>query len=287
MGRGIHDIMQHKGYKFLASGADQDTYLAPDGSILKIFGWEKDTEDDDLSYGQQSFVDFASYCQDHPNNPFLPNFGGWHPFTYKGQNYLQIKCERLFEFPDYDMSEALSDLADEVKENGPEGAVKNFMHYAKHGNPYGLHELILLLGGQRQLKLLAKTIADLNELADVNGYRLDLHSGNFMLGSDGTVVINDPFFTGGWRSERSGPGRDEYDRSDRSSDEANSDEEDDSALYVQQQNKRKQSGPNLRKFIRQQDSDDSAFTTFVPPKSSKSDKQSNRKSEKLDNLVSA
>jgi hypothetical protein len=29
---------------------------------------------------------------------------------------------------------------------------------------------------------------------------LDLHSGNFMLGSDGEIVISDPFFAG-WNAE--------------------------------------------------------------------------------------
>jgi len=60
-----------------------------------------------------------------------------------------------------------------------------------------------LVGGRQQFLLLANTIEQLDKLADRKGYRLDLHGGNFMLGSDGEIVINDPFFTGNWRFDES------------------------------------------------------------------------------------
>ena len=48
--------------------------------------------------------------------------------------------------------------------------------------------------GEDGFKLLWKTMKDLSKIADHKGYNLDLHSKNFMLGSDGHIVISDPFF---------------------------------------------------------------------------------------------
>jgi hypothetical protein len=57
-------------------------------------------------------------------------------------------------------------------------------------------QLLTLLGGMDQLVLLYKTISELSRIGHRMGTGLDLHPGNFMLGSDGTVVISDPFFNG-------------------------------------------------------------------------------------------
>ena len=56
----IKKVMQKQGYKFLGHGQDQDAYLAPDGTILKIFGYETDSRG--MSEGQRSFIDFANFC---------------------------------------------------------------------------------------------------------------------------------------------------------------------------------------------------------------------------------
>jgi hypothetical protein len=80
MDPGIKKVLKQKGYQYLDRGQDQDVYLAPDGTILKIFGYEKGSNG--LSSGQRSFVDFANYCMKHPNNPFLPQFGGWEQFDF-------------------------------------------------------------------------------------------------------------------------------------------------------------------------------------------------------------
>jgi hypothetical protein len=92
--KNIQPILVKKGYTFLGKGQDQDAYLAPDGTVLKIFGYGPGGK---LSQGQQSFKDFADYCMAKPNNPFLPQFGGWEPFDFEGKRYLQINCERMFD----------------------------------------------------------------------------------------------------------------------------------------------------------------------------------------------
>lgn len=197
--------MVKQGYKFLGHGQDQDAYLAPDGSILKIFGYERDSRG--FSFSQRSFIDFANFCRAHPNNPFLPQFGGWEPFVLNGQQYLQIKCERLFDLGKSKMgamADMLEELVTSVERYGAERGFNAFMDnaYGKYNSQYeekGASHLIMLLGGEQQAMLFCKTIEQLAKLAQQKRYRLDLHAGNFMLGSDGEIVINDPFFTGAWR----------------------------------------------------------------------------------------
>lgn len=198
----IKKVLTQKGYKFLGHGQDQDAYLAPDGTILKIFGFEEGATG--LSKGQQSFIDFANFCMDNPDNPFLPQFGGWDQFDFKGQRYLQIKSERLFPADKGKISyvgNRLEDLVDDIVDEGPQKGVEYFLQWGTDDDELYKETgaVVTLLGGKENLKLFAKTVAQLSQIARKKGYRLDLHSGNFMLGSDGEIVINDPFFTGSWR----------------------------------------------------------------------------------------
>jgi predicted unusual protein kinase regulating ubiquinone biosynthesis (AarF/ABC1/UbiB family) len=50
--------------------------------------------------------------------------------------------------------------------------------------------------GKDGLEKIWKTMVDLYKIANRSGFHLDLHPGNFMLGSDGHIVISDPFFAG-------------------------------------------------------------------------------------------
>lgn len=207
MDPGIKEVLTKKGYKFVGKGQDQDVYLAPDGTIMKIFGYEKDSRN--FSRGQQSFIDFATFCQKNPNNKFLPQFGGWETFDFNGQRYLQIKSERLFEV-EKSMSKQvawiLEDLTSFVRLHGAaKGAEKFFNIMLDPIDPKrtaardAAAQVVMLLGGKEDLKLFARTVEQLGKIAHRKGYGFDLHGGNFMLGSDGEIVINDPFFTGTWR----------------------------------------------------------------------------------------
>lgn len=51
--------------------------------------------------------------------------------------------------------------------------------------------LSIHMGGK--VKLFINTIFDLSELAKQYDYTLDLHGGNFMVSSNGTIVIVDPW----------------------------------------------------------------------------------------------
>jgi hypothetical protein len=198
--KNIQPILVKKGYKFLGKGQDQDAYLAPDGTVLKIFGYGPGGA---LSKGQQSFKDFADYCMAKPNNPFLPQFGGWEPFDFEGKRYLQIKCERMFDLGKSGLimvGARLYQLASLVEAFGADRGVNKFLRRHRDEET---GKLVSLIGGKQQFLLLANTIEQLSNLARKKGYRLDLHGGNFMIGSDGEIVINDPFFTGSWRFDES------------------------------------------------------------------------------------
>lgn len=203
MDLGIRKALTAKGYKFLGKGQDQDAYLAPDGTILKIFGTDSDSSDVKYSEGQQSFIDFANYCMKHKNNPFLPSFGGWERFEFKGKMYLQIRCERLFDLDDGKskyLEMPLETIADAIR-RPPKEIVNFLLRQIEGGWAYGpdFAQFIMYIGGEDQLLNLIAALQDLYKIARQKDYGFDMHSGNFMLGSDGHIVINDPFFTGTWR----------------------------------------------------------------------------------------
>ena len=202
----IDGILKKKGYKRLGSGVDQTAYLAPDGMILKIFGTSRSAKNGSLQLtkAQKTFKAFADYCKAHPNNPFLPQFSDWNMFQYKDKPYLQIKMERLFPF--IGGAEGINDLLENLAEyaeisNSPKAKERFINRYSDSAGYYAdaFNKLIGLVGEDGFNKLW-DTIYDLKQVAKKVGLgNLDLHSGNFMLGSDGQIVISDPFFAG-WGS---------------------------------------------------------------------------------------
>jgi hypothetical protein len=210
---GIQKALKKAGYKFIKGGQDQDTYFAPDGSILKIFGTGDGSNKGKYSKAQQSFIDFAQYCMANPTNPFLPEFGGVERFVFNGNYYLQISTERLFDFNNQKagwLADQLEILAAESKYGSADYQLKNIKHELEpqpgltgYAAEYSedMAKMVLYLGGEENLMLLLRTVNDLGEIAKKRNYHLDLHAGNFMLGSDGNIVINDPFFTGSYRGD--------------------------------------------------------------------------------------
>lgn len=208
----ISRVLIAKGYKKLGSGADQVAYLEPvTGMILKIFGTEgsmwggsssssgtaQRRKEESYTEAQQSFVDFANYCQLHPDNPFLPNFTGWERFEFQNDYYLQIRMEKLFELPNQnfwgDILEEISDRAESDPSVANRERIKKNLYSGSEkdkGSTLAIHL------GEDGFNQLWATCVDLAKIADRKGYILDLHGGNFMLGSDSHIVISDPFYTG-------------------------------------------------------------------------------------------
>ena len=204
--RSIEGILKKKGYKKLGSGVDQTAYLAPDGMILKIFGTSRSSKNGSvqLTKAQKTFKAFADYCKAHPNNPFLPQFSDWNLFHYKDKPYLQIKMERLFPFTSgaEGINDLLENLAGYAEISNSSKAKERFINRYSDSAGYYVDAFNKLIGlvGEDGFNQLWNTIYDLKQVAKKVGLgNLDLHSGNFMLGSDGQIVISDPFFAG-WSS---------------------------------------------------------------------------------------
>jgi len=202
--RGIGNHLRDKGYKKIGSGADQSAWLEPNtGLILKIFGTAEWSTAGELTKAQRAFKKFADYCMANQNNPFLPQFLGWEKFEYKGSNYLQIRCERLFEFSNKGKTQDWArELALIAEWAGDGKTVAEYIKFRESKKSYyempesQYRELMTYIGGEDKLALLWNTIKDLNRIAHSGEFNVDLHPGNFMLGSDGHIVISDPFYTG-------------------------------------------------------------------------------------------
>lgn len=179
----IKQFLTSKGYRYLGKGVYQEAYLAPDGTVLKIY---KSDERNKFSKAQMSFIDFAEFCKKNPNNPFLPYFFGWETFKWRENLYLQIKSERLFPINKID-GQLISLLVIPILNGIKPENIKYVIDIDNIGY------LIDLLGGLRKSRLFYRTVRNINNIAKEKGYKLDLHYNNFMYGSDGQVVINDPF----------------------------------------------------------------------------------------------
>lgn len=197
----IGRILSDKGYKFVDRGADQDVYLAPDGTILKIFGYDLLQGQKSLSLSQQAFIDFANFCKKNPGNPFLPEFSDWATFTYAGQTYLQIKSERLFPITGQweNVAFELQTLAKDVIDSGVKVALDRYLALVADAeknypeNPLDAPNLLILTLGMPGLKKFVATVDQIKKIGRGRGYDLDLSYNNFMFGSDGHIVINDPY----------------------------------------------------------------------------------------------
>lgn len=204
----MKEQLEASGYKYAGQGAEHSVWIGPDGYVYKIMPprYIRSEVAQELQYGnvspkriylthsQRSFLDWVDYCRARPNNPFLPYYDDWQtyvmPYTRKihGKRikryyvYIQCRTERLFPLPkEWSMNnlslritggKSIEDII-----NDPMSAVEILSHIGEDG-----------------FRLLYHTIQEIEELANSKGYRLDLHGDNFMVGEDGQIVINDPFF---------------------------------------------------------------------------------------------
>ena len=207
---GIKQRLKNKGYKELGHGQDQLVFLEPiSGMILKIFGTNSSQNGSagsgGLTFPQQTFKAFADYCAAHPDNEFLPYFSGWETFEFEGQRYLQIRCERLFPGTKYrslfSMLESISNDA-KSKRKGAKAYLSGMLDNNSWYDDEKVGTLITMLGGDEGFYKFWETLWQLGRIARQGGFQLDLHDENFMLGSDGTIVISDPFFSGWGGRER-------------------------------------------------------------------------------------
>ena len=204
----IIKALKKKGYKYLGRGVDQTAFVEPStGYVLKIFGTQQGTSNT-LTKDHQMFFDWYEFCQKNKGNPFLPQFYGHDSFTFKGHRYLQFRTERMFPLTS-ELGYAVEAVANHamrvnnvekfIRDNVDRGEYQRdtLPHPAAYQPGDQLAHLVAMLGKAGLVKLY-NTIRWVVEYGrKKRNYKIDLHSGNFMLGHDGEIVINDPWVSNG------------------------------------------------------------------------------------------
>jgi len=179
----IAKILKKKGYRLLGQGGDVMAFLEPGtGLVLKIFGTDTDTKG--FTKAQQAFFTWVKYCMAHSTNPFLPQFSGYESFEFKGQTYLQIRQERLYN-KNTDLTDYVAMMVDFIH-----GSLEDFIS----SPPPDIVKQI----GLKNMPLLYNTFKDIEALASKHGYASDIN-GNVMTRANGFPVIVDPWVAEDWR----------------------------------------------------------------------------------------
>jgi len=200
---GVRQALDKKGYKYLGGGIDKQAFLEPNtGQVLVVFGYSKWTgEGSDFSDDQRMFIDWAKYCKKNQANPNLPRFSDWASFDFQGKRYLQIRMEPLQELSDY-LKAIVVDLVEVAKysKSNPKTAYKKIATFANHNlldagviDDLDHKQVVKHLGGEREAYNLLKTVYDVKRFGKQHGFEIDLHGGNYMQRSNGTIVVNDPY----------------------------------------------------------------------------------------------
>jgi hypothetical protein len=199
----ITQILKKKGFRKLGAGADQAAYLAPGGrAVLKIFGsgFRYTPKTGGQTRDQRMFETWANYCQSHSKNPYLPRFlpgedgRVWRPFDFRGRRYLQIWQEYLPR-SNQRLNQALVILDNVVDEGAAQDLIRGDLSNISDRDRRSVKFVKQRLGDPG-FRLMVQTLAELQELAAIEGYRPDLHRDNFRSRADGTPVIMDPWHIG-------------------------------------------------------------------------------------------
>lgn len=197
---GVRKVLRDKGYRYLGSGVDKQAWLEPGtGQVLIIFGYRKGVAD--FSPDQRMFIDWIKYCNQNKSNPHLPRFTGFESFQFQGKNYIQARMERLNEVPARikELVSYLESAADHMGNKDFDAALKrltfagNWDDEADEFKYDTVEQIVDFLGGADRTANLLNTVHQVKQFSRQHGYSLDLHSGNYMQRSNGTIVVNDPF----------------------------------------------------------------------------------------------
>lgn len=200
--RGIGTVLKQKGYRKLGSGVDQTAYLEPGtGWILKIFGTRSDAHftggTPRFSDDHKMFFKWAKFCMG-TDNPFLPRFGGYDSFEWKGKTYLQIRQEPLTRIPARagNLLEYITDYIEGTRGNSSwsefSRCYQNLYGRDSPDNNYFVQLLAVMDGDEVATKLFYKTLVSLYKIGAKKNWIWDLHKDNFMMRGK-TPVILDPW----------------------------------------------------------------------------------------------
>ena len=182
---GVKNHLKKLGYRSAGEGGDQSTWLAPDGTILKIFGTQEGRKG--LTEDHRMFIFWANFSKKNASNPYMPRFSAWKEFEFpqgSGQTYLQIRMEKLTELPE-DTKELL-DQFDWAVEIGLSYSELHRIVAGKLGRKFATTNPLV------KDATLYNLIAKIKKIGNRHGWALDLHVDNYM-SRGGQVVIVDPW----------------------------------------------------------------------------------------------
>ncbi len=175
------------GYALLGRGRDQQAWSTPDGKLVKIFGTQKGQQG--LTADQQMFLQWIDYAKKRADNPYMPRFGSPEQFEFpqgSGQVYLKVEMEKLSPI----------NLPPDAR-----GLLSQFMIFVEEGRTFDYLVQIVKqrlgpkMAGYANLfktSQLWDTVSELYQIAQKNGWELDLDSENYMMRGN-QLVISDPW----------------------------------------------------------------------------------------------
>lgn len=196
----IRKELMNRGYQYLGGGIDKHVFREPEtGLAYIVFGYRQGHEG--FSPDQLMFRDWINYCNQHRDNSHLPKFSGLESFKFRGKTYLQARMELLTEVSGKvkTIVNYLEDVTGDRLDRDVESALKKLTakgywdDEAKTLGYFTMEEVIDSLGGMENAANLLNTINEVRKFGQEHGFSLDLHSGNYMKRTNGTIVVNDPF----------------------------------------------------------------------------------------------
>lgn len=200
----VIDQMKAKGYKVLGKGADKAAFIDGNNNVIVIVG----PIDDKNPTRGKLFIEWAKFCQKRKNNPYLPDIIDYSEFEAPfGAKFLQIKMEKMFPATD-NLGKEVEDLLDDLaslagRANGNiekfKKAIDEYVTHSGWNSDYDTQSkaVVTTLMHIPDFELFATTIFQVMEEGRKLGYTIDLHDANYMLSSNGELVIVDPWY-GGW-----------------------------------------------------------------------------------------
>lgn len=180
---GIRKHLLSLKYKPAGEGGDQTTWQAPDGSILKIFGTQSEQQGETEDHRMFKF--WANYAKKNAANPYMPRFSAWAQFEFpqgSGQQYLQIKMERLSPITDKNTQDILDQLEMQVEKGWSYSKFLNLIRWK-------LGPEITDSNPAMDPKLYA-LVQKLDKIALSRGWGLDIHADNYMMRGNQLVIVD-------------------------------------------------------------------------------------------------
>ena len=191
------EIMNKRGYRLLGHGVEKAAFINSKHEVIVLVSGDKTSRD--------TAIKWFKYCQRNNNNPHLPtviDFADFADFTFKSdfggtEKYLQVKLEKLFELSEsknHMLGYACEETA-EFAEFASGSRSKKIAEVKSHiekrvKDDQKFQYMVSLID---DIDYFIDTLIDVIEYGESNGFTQYLHEGNFMLGSDGNLVITDPW----------------------------------------------------------------------------------------------